>query len=95
MYLKCLLFLERSDSFLAVFLPFIIRALKLHLNRKISAEGSQLNGKSCCTMFQLESFLSLVANVSDFFISWRTWENGSPNQGNDLRIIGNSSKNQA
>lgn len=60
-FLKCPLFLERSDSFLAVFLPFIISALKwnLCLNGKTSAEEIQLNGKSCYTMFQCESFCDL------------------------------------
>lgn len=57
-FLKCVLFLEISISFLAVFIPFIISALKwnLCLNGKTSEE-IQLNGKSCYTMFQVESFL--------------------------------------
>lgn len=68
-FLKCFLFLERSDSFLAVFIFFIINALRwnLCLNGKASAEEIQPNGKSCCTMFQCESFLWLVVNVRDFF----------------------------
>lgn len=42
-FLKCLVFLERSDLFLAVFIPFIISALKrnLCLSGKISAEDVQ------------------------------------------------------
>lgn len=68
-FLQCFLFLERSDSFLAVFIPFIISALKwnLCLNGKASAEEIQLNWKSCYTMFQCESFLWLTVNVRDFF----------------------------
>lgn len=68
-FLKCFLFLERSDSFLAVFIPFIISALRwnLCLNGKASAKEIQHNGKSCYTMFQCESFLWLIVNVRDFF----------------------------
>lgn len=93
-FFKCLLFLERSDSFPAVSRPFIISALRWNLcpNGKISAEEVQPNGNSCSTMFQPESFQWLVIDVSDVSISWRLRESCLPNQINDLRI-GNSSKN--
>lgn len=96
---EILFFLERSDSFLAVFIPFIISTLKwnLCLNGKISEE-IQLNGKSCYTMFQHESFLWLTVIAKDFFffsISWRNWGSCLLNKISDLRIPGNSSKNEA
>jgi len=70
-FLKCFLFLERSNLFPAVSIPLIISALRwnLCLNGKISAEKVQFNGKSCCTMFQPEGFQWLVIDVSDVSIS--------------------------